>query len=119
MGGDGWVGIDGQRLSLGAASAVRLWHPADADDVEISAWWATLAAATLEQPVKQVHREVFRPAPRDFGLAAEIGCHHGARTLDAVHLAAADRLPRPLVLLTFDRRQADAARSMELAVEGV
>ena len=53
------------------------------------------------------------------GRAAEIGCHHGARTLDAVHLAAADRLPRPLLLLTFDRRQSDAARSMELAVEGV
>lgn len=51
--------------------------------------------------------------------AAEIGCRHGARTLDAVHLAAADRMPRPLVVLTFDRRQADAARSMELAVEGV
>lgn len=51
--------------------------------------------------------------------AAEIGCHHGARTLDAVHLAAADRMPRPLVVLTFDRRQADAARSMDLVVEGV
>ncbi|MCC6617918.1 MAG: type II toxin-antitoxin system VapC family toxin [Chloroflexi bacterium] len=50
--------------------------------------------------------------------AAEIGCDHGARTLDAVHLAAADRMPRPLVLLTFDRRQADAARSMDLPVEG-
>lgn len=50
--------------------------------------------------------------------AAEIGCEHGARTLDAVHLAAADRLPRPLVVLTFDRRQADAARSMSLPVEG-
>ncbi len=53
------------------------------------------------------------------GRAAEIGCQHGARTLDAVHLAAADRLPRPLVVLTFDRRQADVARSMELVVEGV
>lgn len=53
------------------------------------------------------------------GRAAEIGCDHGARTLDAIHLAAAERLPRPFVMLTFDRRQADAARSMELAVEGV
>lgn len=53
------------------------------------------------------------------GRAAEIGCDHGARTLDAVHLAAADRLPGPLVLLTFDRRQADAARSMHFAVEGI
>ncbi len=50
--------------------------------------------------------------------AAEIGCRHDLRTLDAVHLAAADRLPRPLVVLTFDRRQADAARSLGLTVEG-
>ena len=50
--------------------------------------------------------------------AAEIGCAHEVRTLDALHLAAADRLPRPLVMLTFDRRQAEAARSLELIVEG-
>jgi uncharacterized protein len=49
---------------------------------------------------------------------AEVGCQYDVRTLDALHLAAADRLPRPLVLLTFDRRQADAARSMDLIVEG-
>jgi predicted nucleic acid-binding protein len=46
--------------------------------------------------------------------AADIGCRHQLRTLDALHLAAADRLPRPLVVLTFDRRQADAARSLDL-----
>lgn len=50
--------------------------------------------------------------------AAEVGCRHGVRTLDAVHLAAADRLPRPFVLLTFDRRQAEAARAMDIVVEG-
>ncbi len=50
--------------------------------------------------------------------AAELGCRHEVRTLDALHLAAADRLPRPLVVLTFDRRQADAARAMGLTVEG-
>lgn len=50
--------------------------------------------------------------------AAAIGCRYQVRTLDALHLAAADRLPRPLVMLTFDRRQADAARAMTLVVEG-
>lgn len=50
--------------------------------------------------------------------AGEIGCRYEVRTLDALHLAAADRLPRPLVVLTFDQRQADAARSMGLVVEG-
>ncbi len=50
--------------------------------------------------------------------AAEIGCQYEVRTLDALHLAAAHRLPEPVVMLTFDRRQADAARAMGLAVEG-
>jgi predicted nucleic acid-binding protein len=50
--------------------------------------------------------------------AAEIGCGHEVRMLDALHLAAADRLPRPLTMLTFDRRQAEAARSLALLVEG-
>ena len=50
--------------------------------------------------------------------AAEIGCRYEIRTLEALHLSAADRLPWPLVVLTFDRRQADVARSMDLVVEG-
>jgi predicted nucleic acid-binding protein len=50
--------------------------------------------------------------------ATELGCRYEVRTLDALHLAAADRLPRPLVVLTFDQRQADAARSMDFLVEG-
>ncbi len=50
--------------------------------------------------------------------AAELGCRYEVRTLDALHLAATDRLPRSLAMLTFDRRQADAARAMGLVVEG-
>jgi uncharacterized protein len=50
--------------------------------------------------------------------AAKIGCRQEVRTLDALHLAAVNRLPRPLLMLTFDRRQADAARSMALVVAG-
>jgi hypothetical protein len=69
--GDGWVGVHRERLDIGRAFEVRLWHPAEADDAEVSAWRARLAAATLEQPVKQVHREVFRPGPRDRDLAAD------------------------------------------------
>ncbi len=57
--------------------------------------------------------------PACLDRAAELGCRHDVRTLDALHLAAADRLPRPIVMLTFDRRQADAARAMGLDVEGV
>jgi predicted nucleic acid-binding protein len=56
--------------------------------------------------------------PTCLGRAVEIACRYEVRTLDALHLAAAVRLPQPMVVLTFDRRQADAARSMDLAVEG-
>jgi predicted nucleic acid-binding protein len=56
--------------------------------------------------------------PAGLDRAAEIGCKQEVRTLDALHLAAAVRLPDPIVMLTFDRRQADAARSMSLTVEG-
>ena len=48
--------------------------------------------------------------------AREIGCQFGTRTMDSIHLAAADRLPRPLTFVTFDRRQAAAAAGMGLLV---
>ncbi len=37
--------------------------------------------------------------------AAELGRTQPLRTVDALHLAAADRLPRPLTFLTFDPDQ--------------
>jgi predicted nucleic acid-binding protein len=50
--------------------------------------------------------------------ATEVGCQHRVRTLDAIHLAAAERLPGPLSFLTFDLRQAAAAQAMSLEVRG-
>lgn len=64
------------------------------------------------------HCHVVPVDPACLERAAELGCQYEVRTLDALHLAAADRLPQPLVMLTFDRRQADAARAMGLIVEG-
>lgn len=46
--------------------------------------------------------------------AVDIGCEQQVRTLDAIHLAAAERLPRPVTFLTFDDRQAAAARELGL-----
>jgi predicted nucleic acid-binding protein len=49
--------------------------------------------------------------------AATIAEATGARTLDALHLAAAQRISTPgLGFLTFDLRQAQAARSLGLTV---
>ncbi len=48
--------------------------------------------------------------------AVEIGAAFGVRTVDAIHLAAADRLPRPVSYLTFDRQQIPAAAALGLDV---
>jgi len=51
--------------------------------------------------------------------AAGIAEMTGVRTLDAIHLAAAQRVGGPAVpFLTFDLRQAQAARSLGLTVVG-
>jgi predicted nucleic acid-binding protein len=49
-------------------------------------------------------------------LAGELGCEHRVRTLDAIHLAAAMRLPGPVTFLSFDRQQAEAAGRLGLHV---
>jgi predicted nucleic acid-binding protein len=44
--------------------------------------------------------------------AAELGRTHPLRTVDALHLAAADRLPRPLTYVTFDPHQIPVALAL-------
>ncbi len=51
-------------------------------------------------------------------LAATIAEQTGVRTLDALHLGAARRLGTTLTFVTFDIRQATAARAMGLHVAG-
>ncbi len=51
--------------------------------------------------------------------AAEIACELRLGTLDAIHLAAALQLPRPVTFLTFDRQQSAAAVSLGLEVASV
>ena len=52
-------------------------------------------------------------------LAADLAEMTGARSLDALHLAAALRVgPNSLTFLTFDVRQAQAARYLQMTVVG-
>ncbi len=51
-------------------------------------------------------------------LAAEVAEQTGARTLDALHLGAARRLGASITFVTFDIRQAQAARSVGFRVTG-
>jgi predicted nucleic acid-binding protein len=44
--------------------------------------------------------------------ATDLGRQHPLRTVDAIHLAAADRLPRPLTYVTFDSRQIPIALAL-------
>ena len=48
--------------------------------------------------------------------AAELGRTQPVRTVDAIHLAAADRLPRPLRYVTFDPGQIPVALAMGFEV---
>ena len=48
--------------------------------------------------------------------AAELGRTQPIRTVDALHLAAADRLPRPVTFLTFDPAQIPVALALGFAV---
>ena len=51
-------------------------------------------------------------------LAATVAEQTGVRTLDALHLGAARRLGSTLSFVTFDVRQAQAARALGLTVVG-
>lgn len=75
------------------------------------------------------HEELWRAARADWDAfhvvpldsrclshAADLGATYGLRLVDAVHLAAADRLPRPARYLTLDRRQIPAAAELGLEV---
>jgi predicted nucleic acid-binding protein len=48
--------------------------------------------------------------------AAELATAHPLRIVDAVHLAAADRLPRPVAYVTFDDHQIPVALAMGFTV---
>jgi predicted nucleic acid-binding protein len=48
--------------------------------------------------------------------AVELGATFGVRIVDAVHLAAADRLPAPVRYLTFERQQIPAADALGFEV---
>lgn len=48
--------------------------------------------------------------------AAQLGRAHPLRTVDALHLAAADRLPRPVAYATLDPHQIPVAESLGFTV---
>ena len=61
--------------------------------------------------------DAFHVVPVDercLASAADIGANYGLKAVDAIHLAAAARLPRPVRYLTLDPRQVSAAVAFDL-----
>ncbi len=117
---------------VGTSDVVRLM----ADDSE----WAASALCRAETHITVCHlgfdetveRQLSRSLEADWehflvvpvddlclARGADIGCERRLRTLDAIHLAAADRLPRPFTFVTFDIRQAEAAKFLGFDVAGI
>lgn len=113
-------------IEEGTSSIVSSLMEEDAAWAASSICWAETRMALhragfgIDQPeLFGVEWEQFDAVPVDgvcLARAAEIGCDHRIRTLDAVHLAAAQTLPPPLSFLTFDERQREAAVALGLEV---
>jgi len=61
--------------------------------------------------------DAFHTIPVDdrcLAQAAEIGANFGLKVVDDIHLAAANRLPRPVRYLTLDARQISPAVALDL-----
>ncbi|MBI1944399.1 MAG: type II toxin-antitoxin system VapC family toxin [Deltaproteobacteria bacterium] len=86
-------------------------------------------ARALPQPAQAAALQAFAKDWRRFHVveldavtcerAGDIAQTTGVRTLDALHLAAAGRVGGGVRFLTFDVRQAQAARALGMAVVGL
>lgn len=91
-------------------------------DEGVAEGWVTPPSKRGLAPVRR-HQSTRRTADvltedRD-ELAASIAEQTGVRSLDALHLGAAQRVGRQAItFLTFDLRQAQAARNLGLTVVG-
>ena len=75
------------------------------------------ARAEFEHDWRRMHVVALDETTCD--IAADLAELTGARTLDALHLAAASRVGKgAITVLTFDIRQAQAARAVGLSVVG-
>jgi hypothetical protein len=115
--GESWIGVDGRPCEVAADGEVRLWHPVEADLDEVTAWRATLAATVREQPIRQVDREVFRPAARDATLAADR--RFAGRVVDQAQLRALLRDRGWAVPMLGAWDQGDAATASRVFEDGL
>jgi predicted nucleic acid-binding protein len=95
--------------ALARTETLQAMHAVASTPGQHSSLWAALHADW----------ERFHVVPVDdrcLARAVEIGATFRVRSTDAIHLAAAERLPAPVRYLTFDRRQIPAADGLGLEV---
>lgn len=95
--------------ALARAETLQALHHVSVSRPQHDALWAALRADWDRFHVVPVD-------DRCLAAAVEIGATYRVRSVDAIHLAAADRLPRPVRYLTFDRRQIPAASGLGFEV---
>ena len=118
-----YVHEDGRELVLEAMAADDVWCASELCRTETMLVLHRVATgprqADLLWRAFRDDWDAFNVVPVDdrcLARAVDIGAEYGLRTVDAVHLAAADRLPRPTHYLTFDRRQIPGALALGLQV---
>jgi predicted nucleic acid-binding protein len=85
----------------------------------------SITDATQQRLVERAVREdweritVVPVDDRCLDRAATLGSEHYVASADAIHLAAADRLPRPVTFLTFDPRQIPVAMALGFEIASV
>lgn len=95
--------------ALARAEALQAMHQLAATPGQHDALWSA-----LRRDWEHVH--VVPVDDRCLARAVEIGATFRVRSTDAIHLAAAHRLPAPVRYLTFDRRQIPAAAGLGFEV---
>lgn len=95
--------------ALARAETLQAMHQLAGTKAQHDALWSALRADWDRFHVVPVD-------DRCLARAVDIGATFGVRTVDAIHLAAADRLPAPVRYLTFDRHQIPAAAALGFEV---
>ena len=118
-----YVDEDGTGTIVAAMAGDQVWMASALAGAETEVAIARLPVADDERARQQRRYEEdwehVRVVPVDaecVRVAARIAIEQHIRMVDAIHLAAAMRLPRPFRFLTFDPDQADAARALGLDV---
>ena len=108
---------------IDAMNEAEIWCASAMARTEVLAALHRVAMAPFQQQelwrAARADWDAFHVVPVDgrcLSLAAELAARFGLAVVDAIHLAAADRLPRPVRYLSLERRQLSAAVELGLDV---